>query len=637
MWVKIRKNKGKLILITVITLLFSILIECLLFNFQYWTSERALNQTLMPDDSAIVLQGIRYEDGSFKITGENPYIKISIPEYCNYVRINIEGNVQDYKINVQHVKDGRISHSKEHMVSDVYKKTTVLEVKDELSDVLFVPDIPGTDNQTAEFVINSFSIDNTFIINYYRISAIFCSIMLIFILILFRQELCRKLHIVFLLIVVLLGINISVTNAVNHSYDEREHFLRAYEVSNFDFGLFGDKEIPWIENSDDFVQKGRLTYSGVSYQNIAEKNDYMKLYGSTEYANKESYDSTASTYLFIPYIPGAIGILLGRLIGLPFIWTFYLGRITSLLGYSAICAWCIKHVKYGKKLLFTAALLPALLFIATSYSADTYTLAFSFVALTIWIDMLTQKNVIKISQIVGFIVAVIIATMCKVTYVPLCLLFLAVPLEKFSSKAKGWFSRVLVVGGSGIFSVFAYLYSSMKDMNQWQMPGVDVGEQIIYIFTHLLTYLYTICNDLTTNTIDYITDVTGNLAYNEPLKSIWTVFLILMITGIAVMDNESDRLVLGLKEKIILALSVICSWGLVATALYITFTPVGSNTIQGIQGRYWGPLLVPMLFLLKNRKIICNVKEETLNYVLSWSMMIPVMVSLWTILNYCCA
>lgn len=636
MRIKAQHNKLKLICVTLVVLVCSILVECLGFNFEYWTSKQASNQTLMSDDSKILLHDIKYKEGSFRIVGEEPYIKIDVSGYCNYLKINIDNNIQDYKIIAQHFKNGQVSKSQEHTISNIYKNNAIIEVKDDLENVLFIPEVPENMEQNEEFIINSFSINNTFIVNYYRIGAMFCSAMLILIFVFLRKKICKRLHIVFLLIVVFLGINISIINAVNHSYDEREHFLRAYEVSNFDFGLSENINIPWIENSDDFIQKARLTYSEVSYQNIAERNEYMKLYGSTEYNHRKTYDSTASTYLFIPYIPGAIGIFVGRMIGLPFIWTFYFGRITSLLGYAIICTWCIKHIKYGQRLMFAIALLPALLLIATSYSADTYTLAFSFMVLTIWINILVQKEKIRLSQIIGFMISVIIVTMCKVTYVPLCLLFLAIPLDKFVSKMQCWFSKILIILGSGMFSVCVYLYSNMKDMNQWQMPGVDVSGQIKYIFMHPLTYLYTICNDVACNAINYMTGITNNLAYNEAMRPIWAIFLILVLVGVALIDNESRNFVFRKKEKIMLVLSVICSWGLVATALYITFTPLGSDAIQGIQGRYWGPLLVPLLLLLKNKWITCSLKEETINYILSWSMMIPVMISLWTILNYCC-
>ena len=562
-----------------------------------------------------------------RISGENPFFTIDNKGYCGYISIQTVDDALDYQIKVCHKNE-----SKEHSISNIYKDVSVLEIKDDLSEVNFVPILLDENNDS--FSIESISIQNRLIINYYRIFVLISILILISVLLFFRKELCMKLHVVFLLIIVMLGINISIINPVYYSFDEREHFVRAYELSYLQLGLGEEKKIPWIEKSDDFLY--RADYTRLAHQNIVERNNYIEKYSSTDYTNQKLYDSTAATYLFVPYIPGAIGIALGRFFQLPFVWTFYLGRIVSLLGYGVICAWCIKHVKYGKRLFFMVGLLPALLFVATAYSADTYTLAFSFVALTIWLDILIQKEDIKFIQIIGFVSAVLVVTMCKVAYVPLCLLFLVIPCNKFSSRLKSIVTKLMVILSSAAFSLVVYLYSNMKDMNQWNIIGVDVSEQIKYIIWHPVNYLFIVINDIFMNFITYITGITSYLAYNKSLQPIWTIALFVLLCVVAMLDNESDRLALSWKDRVGLSLGSICSWGLVATALYVTFTPVASDTIQGIQGRYLAPLIVPILLLVKNKKISCDIKREIFNYILIWCMVVPLIFTLWSILSNCC-
>lgn len=65
---------------------------------------------------------------------------------------------------------------------------------------------------------------------------------------------------------------------------------------------------------------------------------------------------------------------------------------------------------------------------------------------------------------------------------------------------------------------------------------------------------------------------------------------------------------------------IFCAVILVASALYISFTPVGCTTVYGCQFRYLTPLVFPFTYLacvnLKNRKSIINKNVLTLGSVL---------------------
>lgn len=625
-------KKGKIVLLIVIALFCSVIIELFGFNYKYWISSKCEPEKVLYYDDKIALHDISREGEVYKITGESPYFTISAKGYSSYVGVEIEENVKDYKIDVQYIENGDIKSSKEHSISNIYKDISMLEIKNNIENIRFVPVILEQDSN--EFSFRSLSIQNNLIINYYRISALFCSILLIIFLLLYRERLYNKLHIIFLLIVILLGINIALINPVYYSYDEREHFVRAYQTSYFDFEFFENQEIPWVNNSDEFLQ--RADYTRLSYQNIAEKNNYMKKYNSTDYENSYFYDSTAATYPFIPYIPGAIGIFIGRLLGFSFAWTFFFGRITSLLGYGVICAWCLKNIKIGKKTLFMVASLPALFFVATSYSADTYTLAFVFMAITCWSNMLLENNNIKMTYILGFVLAISMVIMCKITYAPLCLLFFAIPQNKFKSKFYAVRNKLIVVAWSGLMTILTLLYSTSKDINQWNIPGVDVGGQVKFILMHPIQYITIIWNDLSSNFIKYLSGSISSLAYNVPLKPIWMILILIAVCIVALIEKEQNASLMGKKERGIISISLICSWGLVATALYITFTPVGSETIQGIQGRYMGPLLFPLFLLLKNAHIETTFNEKKFNYLLIIFTIIPILLVLWSVLYHCC-
>lgn len=629
-------KKRVFVVLGIIFILFtSILLEVFVFNYRYWTNERCISERLSLQDDKVVLHDIKKKGNKYEITGDNPYFTINKSGYCTYIEIKSDEKLPEYQINVQHMQKNRVVKNKVHSISNLYKDSSILEIKNDLRNVRFVPQIINNDDSTC-FSVLSLNVDNQFVVNYYRIAVFFSSMLLLVILVFFYQRIGTKLHLYFLLIIIFIGINIAVINPVNHSYDEREHFIRAYELSYLDFEMFGEKKVPWIEKSDNFLKKASVTYSKEAYQNIVEKNNYMKKFASTQYTHEEYYHSAAITYPFVPYIPAAIGIFMGRMLKLPFIWTFLLGRITSLLGYGFICAWCIKHIKYGKRLIFLVMLLPTLFFVSTAYSVDTYTLAFSFLLMTIWINMMTQKENIKLRQIIGFILSMSIIIMCKVTYAPLCLLIFVLPKDKFNQKMKKWKVVTGVVITSGIMSMLTFLYSQLNNLNQWAIPGVNMGEQVKWIMGNPLEYISIFVQDVFQNAVTYLMNILTSLGYNESIAPIWMIILLIVLCIVAVIDHEANQFVLTTKIKMVIGFAILCSWGLVVTALYLTFTPVGSSTIAGIQGRYWGPLIFPLLLLLKNNKVKNSFNEKNFNLSIVWVMTVVLLIVLWSILLYCC-
>ena len=55
---------------------------------------------------------------------------------------------------------------------------------------------------------------------------------------------------------------------------------------------------------------------------------------------------------------------------------------------------------------------------------------------------------------------------------------------------------------------------------------------------------------------------------------------------------------------------------LIWTAMYLAFTEVGEVVIKGVQGRYYIPLLLPLLMVFYTDKIHTKWKEENYNLVM---------------------
>lgn len=157
--------------------------------------------------------------------------------------------------------------------------------------------------------------------------------------------------------------------------DETVHFLRAYQISEAN---------PVIDRVDGKVG-GRLPKS--LGDTIAETttNPQISFYPSAKYdagktyrslsidddGQKEVYDFSATAlYSPVSYMPQAVGVGVGRLLGLSPVVMMYLGRLCNLATWIALIALAIKFIPRKKWVVAAVGLLPMALSQAASLSSD---------------------------------------------------------------------------------------------------------------------------------------------------------------------------------------------------------------------------------------------------------------------------
>lgn len=91
------------------------------------------------------------------------------------------------------------------------------------------------------------------------------------------------------------------------------------------------------------------------------------------------------------YLPGAV-IFLGRLLRLPFVSVFLLGKTSILLCYVALVRVAIKRLKTGKMILATIALFPTGVFLASNYSCDSWITAWVMVGMSYFFAQLQEPD-----------------------------------------------------------------------------------------------------------------------------------------------------------------------------------------------------------------------------------------------------
>lgn len=362
------------------------------------------------------------EDGWFVITGAHPSFRISEDVYISKLMIGTNGETQPMHVTLS-------TDDKVYDVHSRIKGLSVLRVNEAAEDVWFGVTV---DNGETAFTIDSIAVDNTLTVNWLRVFFLCSLCVIVWFFVFFYGTAVTKLHITFLVIALTIGINLALATPAWYGLDEHAHYVRAYQFANFNLGFDHEEKLNWINEMEDFFyQTGAVNATHHTYD---EFKNFIQEYDVKEYGMQKYFLTTAATYPFVPYFFAGLGILVAKLLGMSFVYTFYAGRIFNVLGYALICFFAIRTAKIGKRLLFLMSLLPYALFSAGVYTADTLTVSFAILAIALFGNMLAAEDGTldyKLPVLFGLCCAAM--AMCKLPYAPLCILVLTVPMKKFRS------------------------------------------------------------------------------------------------------------------------------------------------------------------------------------------------------------
>lgn len=542
------------------------------------------------------------EDGWFVITGDAPAFRIAEDVFVSKLQIATNGQTQPLHVSLT-------TDDKVYDVDSRVKGVSILRVNEAAGDVWFGVSM---DKGQDAFTIDSIAVDNTLTINWLRVFFLCSMCAVVWFFLFFYGTAVSKLHVSFLVIALAIGINLAIATPVWYGLDEHAHYVRAYQFANFNLGFDHEEKLYWIYEMEDFFYQAGTNNS--KYNTYDEFTAFLQSYDTDVYGMQKYYLTTAATYPFVPYFFAGLGILVARLLGMPFVYTFYAGRIFNVLGYALICFFAIRTAKIGKRLLFLTSLLPYALFSAGVYTADTLTVSFAILAIALFGNMLAAEDGsldYKLPVVFGLCCAAM--AMCKLPYAPLCILILTVPLKKFRSVKHAVQNFVLVFGVVGVISVATLLFGADKGIIQWYQPGMSIVGQVKYILTHPFHYAGIILDHVVTNWKDYLFGSTWKMGYCGDVSTVWALLTVAVLAAVSALDYEPANEALTALPKLACVAAIGCSWVLVMTALYVSYNVVGSESIAGVQGRYFYPLLIPLLLLLNNRRLGAGIKGEVLN------------------------
>jgi len=388
--------------------------------------------------------------------------------------------------------------------------------------------------------------------------------------------------------------------------DEYHHFYRSYHVSEGrilgikDGNLAGDylpRGLGWFATN---VSSGMQFHPEVKqdYHNI------LSQVGKSLHLDNRAFFNFHGSVLYspVPYLPQAAAMLWGRIFSGSPLALFYMGRLANVAVWALLTALAIRVTPIYKWVFFLLALAPMSIFQAASLSADalTHALSFLLVAIILYLAFGPLQSLSR-KELVALLIVSVLLALCKPGYILLLGMFFLIPVRKFGSFKRylGWAAILFSVSLGAMLGWLLLarpLYvSTLSD------PAINPGEQLLYILENPIAYIKVILRTFRNYRLSITTTYIGVLGWlDTPLPGfVYNAFIILTIMA-ALLEGRRE-VCLTLPNKLVIALLFGAGVVYMSTLPYLTWTPVGSRTIEGMQGRYFIPFGPPALLLLYNR------------------------------------
>ena len=403
------------------------------------------------------------------------------------------------------------------------------------------------------------------------------------------------------------------------NFDEESHFLRAEQVSRLE--LTGHRFGTSL--SGGYVDPGPTevvaAFPPLREFVLPEATPAMfEQAAKVQWGDPQVRLSFSNTAIYAPflYLPAVTGIWLGKGLHLGVMHTLWISRMLSGFACVAVGVAAIMLADNAAPLLFTLLLLPMSLIQMTAVSQDGAIIALSALAAAIFVHGLkTRHRPFRFAYAVLCISLALLA----VAKQPYLMLAVFAVLPTWESRRIRAIGLVFIVAAVLAWTITAASTAMIKghpaesQMNfvvaqTTSLPGSDPSQQVGYLWHHPAGVV-PVAKDALRHVPHLISSFIGEVRWGSVLfpKAYKTVaYPTLLMAVLASCRFRDDRPELNGRSLSIMLLGLAATIVAIQAALYISFCPVGSRELLGVQGRYFLPVAmlgaaVPSYFALSQR------------------------------------
>ncbi|AEG17345.1 DUF2142 domain-containing protein [Methanobacterium paludis] len=418
---------------------------------------------------------------------------------------------------------------------------------------------------------------------------------------------------VFLIIALIYGLSFLMINPPFQAIDEQTHYFRASDISE-------GHMMPQRVNGESLVTitEGMASLTSKFPQDLSDypnkKLRISDIVSGLSLPLNNNFKSSANIEIFaivayppVPYLASALGMDLGKLFNLSPLFLLYIGRLMNLILWLLLIYLAIKVTPVHKWVLLLLSLMPMTIFQGASLSADSFTIAISFLVIAIFLKFAldASKKVVTKKDIFILFTLVLMLTLSKPFYFLLIFLFFLIPSHKFGNRKKMFLIFSLIFLSIAVIEALWYL--TTHGLYVPENSNTSIRGQMSFILSNPAVFPHVMEHTLWKYSYLYLTESVGHLGWSIFLPQ-WLVYVyVVVLISVSLLDK--NEIVISLKQKLVSLITLFAIVLMIFALEYIAWTPIGQSMVGGVQGRYFVPI-APLIFLLfYNKKIDYDVKN----------------------------
>lgn len=450
-----------------------------------------------------------------------------------------------------------------------------------------------------------------------------------------------KLEKLFLIIMVPVSLIYSLVILPGMVPDEATHMRLTYSLASQIMGVEKDKVTVRAEEKyihDKMPQGPNIADYEYTYSHLLSKESNGK------YVTIDS-DSANWKQIF-GYFPAVIGVIFSRTMLFGATPTLYVARYCNLFFYLWLTYFAIKKIPIGKQLMFMISLLPMCSQQMMSLSYDTVLNSATFFCLAYGLFFIYNNDEVRIDEYIKYLFSAILLLTIKSAVYSFILLIPLLSRFKINSENTKIETRQKIIlfisivifilllnfisfGNKTAVSVDSTQASTTtKHIISW--CGLE-GYSISWLISHPLDGISLFIRTIVIKGRWYYYSCLGqdlcwlNVKLPNVIFDFWGVFLIL--SALKKEKNTIDK-----RLRILFTMISIVVFFLVLLSMCIFWTPLIFDHIEGVQGRYFIPIVYTILIIINNQKIC--IKADLYKYINIFASMLT-LISIMNLLSVC--
>lgn len=412
------------------------------------------------------------------------------------------------------------------------------------------------------------------------------------------------------------GVAFSLLSPVFDVWDEDAHFIRSVYISEGNL---------WLSNEEDelIVSDDVKLVSGLSeYEQRNEKKmpNFLETklweYKHTDEKSFESKITSTNAYSFVSYLPSTLGYVIGKVISNGNLGTmFYLGRIANVLFYALCAMIAVKLSLKWNKIFAFFSIQPMVIYVSSSFNQDAFTYGLILIVFAYFINLLQrEEKSISFKDVSLFTLLCFLMIMTKLPYMTLAGLLIFIPKSKFKTTATYLTSFIgifiVIIGGIWWLLTYSEIVGHLPAGSE---DEVDMLGQIAFITDNFSSFLKILATNLVSTLTKYYQ--LSSLAWgSQSATELGLVNLSLLVLPLIYPIPKHEEITFFTKIGVFLVSLV--TMVLIYLSMYLAWNEVGSEIINGVQGRYFFGVILSLPIFMNFSKHIGYVEEKKNNNIL---------------------